>query len=533
MNNRIPSLFFIIFSALIMTACGGDDNDSPNPQATVTPTPTPTPTQTTVPVDADRDNDGVDDPIDNCPDDANTNQADVDVDGVGDACDEALPTTYMFESVINAPESAISYTGQTKRHVLIKLLNDEIAALEEDATASPDDLMANIFNFYFRYDGTTSDGTNHGIETNGSPVIPGPTLGNISGGKNLVGKIAGNDPDELLGGEFFGWERGLDNDPTPEEFVDYLFGQLAAEATNGDTHFGLNKAYVDAHGIDYKQMIQKFLLGAVAFSQGTNDYLQTDWSATNVNESDDPANPANYSAAEHNWDEAFGYFGAARDYGTAYTDDQLADGVRFDSNSDTQIDLRSEWSFGASVNCAKRDKGSANNTNPTNLTKEAFDAFIIGRQILNNAAADLGNPLSAAQLAALDAQITIAAQTWEKCIAATAIHYINDVRDDTAAFVTTQSAANFENLAKHWGEMKGFALSLQFSPESPFRANDAVLTNLKNALSLMGDAPVLADGTQAGVAFDGGTAAYLEDLLEARDIFEAAYGFDAENVAGW
>lgn len=36
---------------------------------------------------ADRDGDGVPDPDDNCPDDANADQADVDDDGVGDACD--------------------------------------------------------------------------------------------------------------------------------------------------------------------------------------------------------------------------------------------------------------------------------------------------------------------------------------------------------------------------------------------------------------------------------------------------------------
>jgi hypothetical protein len=53
---------------------------------TVAPVPTPTP-----PPVSDRDGDGIPDASDNCPDDANANQADDDKDGVGDACDVLPP----------------------------------------------------------------------------------------------------------------------------------------------------------------------------------------------------------------------------------------------------------------------------------------------------------------------------------------------------------------------------------------------------------------------------------------------------------
>ena len=54
----------------------------------------------------------------------------------------------------------------------------------------------------------------------------------------------------------------------------------------------------------------------------------------------------------------------------------------------------------------------------------------------------------------------------------------------------------------------------------------------------MGDAPVLADGSQGGVAEASGTAqdaidAYLADLANARDILQEAYGFDPDVVSGW
>ena len=49
----------------------------------------------------------------------------------------------------------------------------------------------------------------------------------------------------------------------------------------------------------------------------------------------------------------------------------------------------------------------------------------------------------------------------------------------------------------------------------------------------MGDAPVMADGTLLGEAYEGGVAAYKAALLETRATFQEVYGFDADNVATW
>jgi hypothetical protein len=150
--------------------------------------------------------------------------------------------------------------------------------------------------------------------------------------------------------------------------------------------------------------------------------------------------------------------------------------------------------------------------------------------------------LNEAEQAALDAQIKIASVTWEKCVAATVVHYINDVTGDMGKFVAPDFAdlKNFNDLAKHWGEMKGFALALQFSPASPFRDGSVAGTDveqLRLMLTLMGDAPVLADGSQGGVPATGSAQtaidAYLADLKKARDILEKAYTFDSAVVAGW
>jgi hypothetical protein len=255
-----------------------------------------------------------------------------------------------------------------------------------------------------------------------------------------------------------------------------------------------------------------------------------------------------YSAGAHNFDEAFGYYGASRDIND-YTDDEAAGkGGRaeygngyYDSNGDGLIDLRGEYVFGHSQNCAKRDrKKNDEGIAYTDFSKAAMDAFLLGRRILENA--EEAGELTTEAAAALQAQITIAALTWEKCIAATVVHYINDVSDDMAEFSGGAYAdlSNFTTLAKHWGEMKGFALGLQFSPISPFRTEDTgvSVTDLKRVLSLMGDAPVLADGSQGGQATAASSAeaaieTYLSGLLEARDILEKAYELDPEVVAGW
>ena len=53
----------------------------------------------------------------------------------------------------------------------------------------------------------------------------------------------------------------------------------------------------------------------------------------------------------------------------------------------------------------------------------------------------------------------------------------------------------------------------------------------------MGDAPVLADGSQGGVAPSGtaaeALAAYEAKLLEARDLMQEAYALNPDAVSIW
>lgn len=517
--TRIARITSILLLGLAFTACGGssgsDDDGSPTPSPTSAPTPTPV---------------------------------------VGEV---TIPDSYRFEN--NDGESTVSYTGQTKRHILINdltqtLLDEDIAS---DTNSDRDEVIKSL-NFYYQFDGDTSDSTTSLFTLEGESLIADDaspassfTYGQISSGKDLQGKIAGNDP-ALLDGGFIGWSEGLGDSPTPDDLINYWFGKFADSVSDGvlgfapvvnDEQTGVTLAsfetpyYVDNNGLDYRQLIQKFLSVAVAFSQGTADYLSIDFgSAENLALEDGKP----YTVGQHDFDEAFGYFGAARDY-DAYTDAELKDPSYRDTNNDDAIDIRAEFNFGHSTNCAKRDLGSADGAK-TDFTQDAFDAFLEGRAVL--ASAGNSGELSSERREQLDDAIERAALTWEKCIAATAVHYINDMRahldpdseetvfsKDLPAFLTLD---DYFTYAKHFSEMKGFALGLQFSPFSPFRNIDSAsnMADLASVLSKMGDSPFMPD-TDATVADSDARKAYSDSLLEARDLLQDAYDFDPLNAMGW
>ena len=523
----ISSKYFVMLLLTLIVACGGSSNNS-------------------VPVDTD--SDGIADTTDNCVEVANADQTDTDVNGQGDACD-AIPTVYNFKnSTYTADADSVSYTGQVARQLLISGMVDYMEAMSESGKTEAEYLVD--LDFYINGDGANDASTGFTLKNgaaNGSDIDNAETYGAISSGKNLDGKIAGGNGEgggetsKIINDEFFGWSDGLNANALPIDLVDLWIAQLATQASDGtsfsiptvDGDVNVTSVHYDVQGRNQRQLLQKFLMGAVSFSQGTNDYFQSDWAVQVTTQE----GTKNYTEAEHNFDEAFGYYGAARD-NNDYEDlearaksgrDEWKNGYH-DTDNNGLIDPRSEFNFGHSQNCAKRDVGSAGNSNPTDLSGEVMNAFLAGRQIISNAS-NAGS-ITDDELATLHAQIKTAAVTWEKCIAATAIHYINDVTADMSGFSNGAyaSVSNFTDLGKHWSELKGFALSLQFSPFSPFHDADVTAVNiddLKAVLSAIGDAPVLATDTQANID------AYIQALSSARDTLQQAYSFDAENVAGW
>ena len=474
--------------------------------------------------------------------------------GAGGA--STVPSTYSFE---REGATSVAYTGQTTRQTLVSDVIDLMRTISAEvlggnnlaAYDTADDVNALFLALY--EEGGLAD-TNRDLP---NLVQDGDTMlqqvyGDLNGA-NLKDKLAGNDDvtdhrdwdgdmdddDDATNQTpaFVGWDASNlivddagNNGPvaTPEELLLALFWTFShqvsrAAATSDFPIDAETPLYLTPEGLDLVQLTQKFLLGAVNFSQGVDDYLDDDVDDKGLRaDNTELASEANYTALEHFFDEAYGYWGAARDY-SAYTDEEIAarggradyENGYFDTNADGSIDLESEYNFSASVNAAKRDLGS-DPSSPTDFTAEADLAWRTGRMLITSAY-ETGTPLDTDALAA--ARDTIAL-TWEKAIAATAIHYVNDVLGDMSAI--DEDSYSFADHAKHWGELKGFALSFQFNPDSPMEADFAELH------ALIGDTPVGASPTNP--VNDTG---YREALLAARALMGDAYDFDEANVLAW
>jgi hypothetical protein len=456
-----------------------------------------------------------------------------DVDPVADFISQLdVPETYNFESrFISGDESAL-YSGQIGRHVLIDglnaVINSELSAAKAAGVSDQPGLLDEL-NAYFE-DGTDAVG-NENLALTTTPSTQQTTYNDVSTGKNLVGKLAGNDSvtdhKDWDNGDFEGWTAD-----SPEALVREWLGMIATNAADSNSRMDPvngSETLADYHtedGLDLKQLVQKFLLGALTFSQGTDDYLDDATENKGLltdNFNQDESNP--FTDLEHQFDEGFGYFGAARDY-LAYTDQEIAGkGGRaafgegyYDTDQNGQIDLDGEYNFGNSTNAAKRDLGS---TTDTDFTKQAMDAFLTGRTIIREAGEDGDGELTDLEMTALKATRDIAVSSWEKAVAATVVHYINDVLGDMDNADADLSTYSYLDHTKHWAELKAFALGLQFNPRSPLNEG----TRFVDFHDLVAERPALPGDT----GFD----AYREDLLEARALMQDAYDFAQSDVENW
>ncbi|MDP6933335.1 MAG: DUF4856 domain-containing protein, partial [Myxococcota bacterium] len=438
-------------------------------------------------------------------------------------CVQAVPDEYAFDSAFGEG-SSISYSGQVFRHVLIDDMNNHLDGMTDrldlgEFYPASGDVQAEL-EFYLDFDSSIAGTMEHGISL--SADAEQATYDDVSSGKDLTSKLAGNDTTGQHADwstDFLGWDA--DDVTTPESLVRHWISVIDEQAvdwaagsvpTDGEGN-PVPEVFVTPEGQDLQQLIEKFLRGAVAFSQAADDYLDGDVDGKGLLASHAaPDNDALYTDLEHNWDEAFGYFGAARTY-PQWTDSEIKEEGDRDVDGNGTIDLLSEVNWGHSLNAAKRDVGASDEA-PTDFTAEAWEGFSMGRSLLSSTA---GTDLDDDQHAELTAWAGQAIGAWEKVIAANVVHYINDTIGDLGSIGTDDHS--FADLARHWSETKGFALSLQFNPASALSDEDFGTLH-----DLLGTAPVTASADSTEVD------AYVADLLEARTLLGQAYGFDDANL---
>ena len=394
------------------------------------------------------------------------------------------PTEFVFESRFDehAGESSVSYSGQVVRNLLVNDIKSLIASnVGGGNTATINSMMAN-------------DDPNLAIYTGSSLNTVQTKYHDISTSQlndRLAAVISYEDP---------GYGANAQ---------DMITGWVAE-----------SEGYsVRPGGLDLGQMTQKVMWGAIAYWQGTSKYMSK--IPNDDNTMSDDGDP--YTAMEHHWDESFGYFGAARDYNTGYSDDtdRKTDPYN-DSNGDGLIDFKTEYNMGWAVTAAKRDLVDGVSVD-YDFTKTIFDAYLEGRTLIYNQA-----PLDEILV-----QRDIILNTWEKVVAAVSIHYINDTMSDLEALIAAGDAnLAWDNLPEsgdgykyniHWAEMRAYAHGLIY--------NDFKLisdADIATVFGYMGTAPAYNDGS------DFSAMQTLHDNLAlAKPILQAAYGFSDAHMANW
>ncbi|MBL41382.1 MAG: DUF4856 domain-containing protein [Rhodospirillaceae bacterium] len=297
------------------------------------------------------------------------------------------------------------------------------------------------------------------------PIKPS-TINEISSGKNLNGKA------------YKGIVNGWPGQMTGKEVIDFMIRKAAKS----------NKGVDLANGYNYTQLISKFVMGAVFYNQAVDGYLDEKLTKPN----DKPYKKgAYYTGKEHVWDEAFGYWGAAAHTLTLSPKEQYEVAKKknlkaADYNKDGVVDLRNEMTFAHAYYAASFDKGGK-----TNYSKTIMQAFIDGRKLIESAN---GAKFSDSQNAKLKSYVDIITSNWEKVIAESVFKYAGSVYLDMAKLekaIKNGSSTDkaYSAYLKHWGELKGFALSLQTGKKN--LGDTAVRLN-----RLIGFSPLLLNSSQ-------------------------------------
>ena len=389
------------------------------------------------------------------------------------------PAEFVFESRFeeHAGESSVSYSGQVVRNLLVNDIKTQIGtdAGSGDATTLLS-MMAN-------------DDPNRMILTSTTPSSMQTKYHDISS-SHLNDRL-----DAVSDYILPGYEMNAG---------DAISAWVTDAVTNGKTN---------ADGIRLDQMVQKTLWGAVAYWQGTSKYMSK--IPNDDNTMSDDGDP--YTAMEHHWDESFGYFGAARDYNTGYSDDNARKTTQNDSNGDGSIDFKTEFNSGWGITAAKRDLVDGVSVD-YDFTGTIMNAYLEGRTLIYNQA-----PLDEILV-----QRDIILNTWEKVVAAVTIHYVNDVAADMASLYPADSNAGplsdlSADLNNHWGEMRGYANGLLYNDFKVISDSD-----LNTILTTMGTSPVYPE--------DGETVFYnYHEMLvtTVKSLLQNAYGFSDEHMANW
>ena len=392
-----------------------------------------------------------------------------------------------------AKTNSVSYSGQVGRQLLHNSLKKAIGN-----SASLDEMNA-----YFN--GSDKDLTLLDPKSSDSFKVDVTNINDVSK-TNLSGKA--------FKGDIAGWPGNMSGKAVLQNMI--------VKASQ------VEKGYDAEHGYDYAQLVSKFTMGAVFYHQACDNYLDEKLAADNKPNNKPYKDGAYYTGKEHSWDEGFGYWGAAAHGATLsprqnYDIAKKKDMAAADANGDGVVNLKSEMNYAHAYYASAFDKGGKTNYYNT-ITK----AFIDGREIIANAN---GAALTDAERSDLQTHARKICANWERVIAEAVFKYAGSVYADIEKLKANSGDAKaYRKYVKHWGELKGFALSLH--------AGKFSLGSLGTELdALIGYGPVLMNGTQvSGIdatgayqMADASVDGYMVNMLKVQNMMAEEFGVVAKN----
>lgn len=343
--------------------------------------------------------------------------------------DDQAKTTYDF-----APD--MSYSGQTVRILLADSLLKIVKGLD-DAGATPV-TKAHLESLF--------DNTN-------------ALFADIATDKKLSDKVS-NQLSANLAGQYRAW-----------------FDTIATRST---MYAGTAAAVTTADGLYLPELLDKGFMGSIFYAQAV-DYL-----VNKVPVANNTTNVAGQGTAmAHNWDEAFGYFGASHNYLTQ-TIEQRRTSAGIDANSDGKIDPATERTVYHARYAATADNTHTSYTTAGNQEygNKIMKAFIEGREAI-----------AKNDVAKRDAAMLTILSNWDKTFIANAIRY--------AGTAKTRINAS-ENYDGPWAELAAFVDMTQYWSQN------ALAGKYSEVRALIGNKPSDVD------------AAKIDQIVA---LLKTAYGF--------
>tara|TARA_R110002049_G_scaffold79845_1_gene203130 strand:+ start:5288 stop:6475 length:1188 start_codon:yes stop_codon:yes gene_type:complete len=364
------------------------------------------------------------------------------------------PSTYKFE---RNGTTSVSFDGQTTR---IKMGGEFISALNNTS-----ETVATL-NAKFAH-------------TEGENNFSDATLNASS--KNIRSKtaastdfFASNTTDATaIKAQFDNWIAAQVNDVFPNWDVDASAGVAGKIQESG----GGSTRHINEKGLEYNQIINKGLIGALMVDQILNNYLSTAVldEASNVsdNDADVLLSGKNYTSMEHKWDEAFGYL-----YG---------------NEPDVTAPVLVQDSF-----LNKYLSRVTTDTDFNTIATDIYNAFKLGRAAIVNK-----------DYVTRDAQAAILKEKISEIIAIRAVYYLQQAKGS----LTPNRQDAFHDLS----EGIGFVYSLQFTRKS----------NSQDAYFTKAEVDGFMSTLQAGNGFWDVTSTTLDEISNA---IAAKFNFTVEQA---